>query len=174
MLMIGVIWGHTINAYHLSGYTCWIHMLFRTYDMPFFMLLSGVFLARSVQKYDLWNLFLNKFTTLLVPVVVWSLIRTQGFSFDSYYFIPAVFYSSVFVILANFAANKFLRFAMYISPIIVLHCIDYWFYNIAYLYPFFLIGYLFFNTEIKIKPKIKVMFEKPVHGGANIKMSYFY
>lgn len=71
MLMVGVIWGHTINAYHLSDYTCWIHLFFRTYDMPFFMLLSGVFLAVSIQKYDLKKLLLNKLTTLFVPLAVW-------------------------------------------------------------------------------------------------------
>lgn len=169
MLMIGVIWGHTINAFHLSDYTCWIHLFFRTYDMPFFMLMSGAFLARSVQKYDLGKLFLNKVTTLLFPVVVWSLIRNQDFSLDSYYFIPAVFYSSFFVIFANIISNKFLRFTIYLIPLIILHCINCSFYNIAYLYPFFLVGFLFFNVEIKIKPEIKVFFVRMIHLGDKYK-----
>lgn len=152
MLMIGVIWGHAINAYHLSDYLCWIHTFFRTYDMPFFMLISGIFLSVSMQKYELKKLLINKFTTLLVPVLLWSLIRNQRIFLDTYYFIPAVFYSSVIVIITNMLiSSMIIRTATYSLPIILLHCIDNRFYNLAYLYPFFLTGYLFFDTKLHVK-----------------------
>ena len=52
LLMWGVIWGHTISA--LTNGTLnkgiFIHNFFRLYDMPFFMILSGFFLFKSLEK----------------------------------------------------------------------------------------------------------------------------
>lgn len=52
MLMFCVIYGHMINAL-LSGTPhspIWLHVFVRTFDMPFFMILSGYFLKRSLEK----------------------------------------------------------------------------------------------------------------------------
>ena len=48
LLMLGVVWGHTITAlrYGIGGSSGLLHF-FRTYDMPMFAFISGYFLNKS-------------------------------------------------------------------------------------------------------------------------------
>ena len=157
LLMIGVVWGHAISVIDYTEHECAIYTFFRTYDMPFFMFLSGIFLARSIEKYDLKRLLINKVATLLVPVVLWSLVRSLGTSLGGYYFIWAIFLSSAIVITTHWLTkNALLRALCYIAPIVVLHCIDAGVFNMAYLYPFFLIGFLFFEPSFALRQPYKV------------------
>lgn len=73
LLMWGVVWGHCITVL-LNGAenNIGIHLILRTYDMPFFMLISGFFFAFSIKKYTLKDLLKNKITTILLPTFFWD------------------------------------------------------------------------------------------------------
>lgn len=146
LLMFGVVWGHTITHFGGGGISCNVTWLLRLYDMPFFMLISGYFLRRSMQKYNYRHLLLSKVTTILFPTVLWSLIISRGTSILGYYFLYAVFLSSVIIVLVEEFANKtVIKYLLYFLLISLLYLIDYKPFNLCYLFPFFLFG---FKTDI--------------------------
>lgn len=148
ILIVGVVWGHVINHITMDEpVSFFIHLFFRTYDMPFFMAISGYFLRSSCLKYELKDLLLNKLTMILVPSLLWSLLLSRFHSLDEYYFLNAVVFSSVIVILGHFLVlNEKIRFVLLFLISIVFYCIDALMDNMSYLYPFFVFGYAFPNV----------------------------
>ena len=74
-LIFSVIWGHCINALRAGEfYSVWIHIFLRSFDMPMFAFISGVFLRKSCQKRSCVENLLNKIGTILLPVVLWNII----------------------------------------------------------------------------------------------------
>lgn len=147
-LIWGVIWGHTITAM-LNGQNndiC-IHSFFRTYDMPFFMAISGYFLSFSIKRYNSYTLIKNKFTTIAIPGIIWATLLSLGHDnpFGSFYFIWAIFWSSIMMIVINRVINnKTFQILIYIIIILLLHFIEvqpYRIYNLPYLFPFFILGF---------------------------------
>lgn len=142
ILMWGVIWGHCVTSL-LNGddNNVSIHLLFRTYDMPFFMLISGYFLTFSIKKYSLKQLLFNKVTTILLPTVFWGLINSHNIG-SSFYFLYSVFFSSIIIIIADKCLhNKWVRNTFVVLIITVLHLQSYRLWNMPYLFPYFVIGY---------------------------------
>ena len=147
LLMWGVIWGHTITAL-LNGSTndIGIHPIFRTYDMPFFMAISGYFFSFSFRKYRIDKLILNKITTLVFPTLLWTLILYQGRNlFGSFYFIWAVFWSSIIIGVVNtLIHNRTIQIVFFILLTIGFHFLpvsSHIIYNLPFLFPFFVVGY---------------------------------
>lgn len=140
--MFGVVWGHFNSFLGGSDASCNITWFFRLYDMPFFMWISGHFLAFSVKKYSLKKLVLDKITTILIPAVFWGLLLSRGHSWDWYYFLFAIFFSSVTVaIVEKVCQPNALKWAIYSLFILALFLINYKLFNLSYLFPFFLLGY---------------------------------
>lgn len=147
MLIWGVVWGHTITAL-LNGDVndIGIHRIFRTYDMPFFMAISGFLFSFSMTKYRLGNLLLNKITTLALPAFLWALVfYTHSSPLGSFYFLWAVFWSALVVGLGNtIIRNHVLQIVVYSILTIGLHFLPVpsnTIYNLPYLFPFFIIGF---------------------------------
>lgn len=143
LLMWGVVWGHVISCL-LKNYSSdiWIHIFFRTYDMPMFMLLSGYFLSKSIKKYSLYQLLRNKTTAILFPTLLWSLIESDFQTCFNYYFLYAIFCSSIMVsIIENTIRLKWAKDILYLLIIIGLHLIPYKFGNLPFLFPYFVLGY---------------------------------
>ena len=149
MLMWCVVYGHTINVL-LSGTphgSIWLHVFVRTFDMPFFMILSGYFLRRSLAKRSSFDLLVNRLTMILLPIVVWTLLLGRIDISNRYYFLWAVLISGIICIggnrIASFfppAIGKFLECIIYAGLIILFHVISLpW--NLFYLFPFFVVGY---------------------------------
>lgn len=149
MLIFGVVYGHLITAL-TAGSHChvWLHIFMRTFDMPFFMLLSGFFFRKSLAKNGYLKVLLNRLTMILVPIVFWTVIRGHLNIFGGmYYFLWAVFASGVLCLTAKaissclperfaFPAEITLLFLIAVA----LHCFNLpW--NLFYLYPFFAVGY---------------------------------
>lgn len=151
MLIWGVVYGHVISVL-LSGRThetVWLHTFIRTFDMPFFMVLSGYFLRKSLCHNGCLRVMLNRCTMILVPIVVWTLIRCRINIFgEMYYFLWAVFVGSIVctivyalvnaapVMLANIMELSILGIA-----VLFVHFVEVpW--NLFYLFPFFAVGYL--------------------------------
>lgn len=143
LLMWGVVWGHTITALLCNDPNHnKIHSLFRLYDMPFFMLISGFFLSLSVNKYKLKFLLLNKITTILFPTIMWSLISSKLTSISGYYFLWAVFLSSYICILVHkLITSSSIKLAIFLIVILCLHLQPYRIWNMPFLFPYFVLGF---------------------------------
>lgn len=79
MLMWCVVYGHVINAI-LCGEShrpVWMHTFVRTFDLPFFMILSGCFLRKSLGRRGAFEVLANRMSMILAPIVVWTLIRVS-------------------------------------------------------------------------------------------------
>lgn len=149
MLIFGVVYGHLITALTVGSHCqVWLHTFMRTFDMPFFMLLSGFFFRKSLSRNGLSKVFLNRLTMIFCPIVFWTVIRGHLNIFGGmYYFLWAVFASGVLCLIAK-AMSSYLpeRFAfpaeitLLLLTAFSLHCINSpW--NLFYLYPFFAVGY---------------------------------
>ena len=142
-LMWGVVWGHCITAL-LNGdaNNNGIHLILRTYDMPFFMLISGFFFSFSVQKYTLKTLVMNKITTILLPTIFWGLILSKFRDIDSFYFLWAVFLSALIIAVVQKAhLPSYSNIMIYGLILIILHIQPYSLWNLPYLFPYFVLGY---------------------------------
>ncbi len=61
------------------------NIIFYSFRMPLFFILSGVFIGRSLQKRGLGAMVRNKFNTILYPYFIWSFIQvTMQILLDSY------------------------------------------------------------------------------------------
>lgn len=141
--MFGVVWGHTISSLGGGNSSCSITWFLRLYDMPFFMLISGHFLSYSIKKYSLKKILLDKVTTILIPTLFWGLLLSRGHSWNGgYYFLCAIFFSSVIVILIEkLIHSSILKWTVYSLIILGLYLIDQRLFNLCFLFPFFLLGY---------------------------------
>ena len=157
MLMWCVVYGHMINVL-LCGAPhppVWLHTFVRTFDMPFFMVLSGYFLKNSLEKREWWEVFANRITMIFVPIAVWTLL-TCHVSYTMYYFLWAVLISSLICIAGNkmlaWVPKKFrspLELLLYIGVAVLLHAVKIpW--NLFYLFQFFVFGYYMRNVRFEL------------------------
>ena len=129
ILMFGVIWGHSITALKggIETPPIFIHVFLRTFDMPFFMILSGFFLKRSLLRDGYKKVFFNRVTMILFPIIIWNIAVLNRY-FTSYYFLSAVFISSCICIAANYISDKIgknqISIAIEIIAILSLYLID--------------------------------------------------
>ena len=132
-------WGHT---------PVWLHAFVRTFDLPFFMVISGFFCRKSIEKKTWRRVLIDKVTMIFVSIVVWTLIRGHvNILGGMYYFLWVVLASSAICVGAkaigrNFIANKsiFVEGLLLVISTFALYLVDIpW--NLFYLFPFFVIGY---------------------------------
>ena len=148
MLMWSVVYGHTINAL-LCGIRhepIWLHTFVRTFDMPFFMILSGFFLRRSLERRLAIDVFINRLSMIFVPIVIWTVLLARIDIFNRYYFLWAVLCSGILCIVGHSLTAllpsriKNLECFLYIAVIFLSHLFKVpW--NMFYLFPFFVVGY---------------------------------
>lgn len=131
------------------------------FHMPLFMAISGFFFYYTIHKYAFKNVVKSRFLKIIVPIVSWHIIWMimDGFSnqgngytvltfvagfLKHYWFLWAIFYCSMIVLLVeNFGERR--RYLVY-ALIIVLSVLLPNFFNVeryAYLFPFYLVGYLY-------------------------------
>ena len=164
MLMSGVIWGHTITALRAGmGESVWLLTFFRTYDMPFFMLLSGFFLARSMEKRSWTHELVNKVRHLAIPVILWEiLINIWGPVFESirnlfslWFLWSAIGCSFIMIILCGIIKRKRWQILISILLILAFHMTDLIPFNLGYMFPFFVIGYYLKDLSDFIKGRTR-------------------
>src|SRR5688572_10509803 len=51
------------------------NMIFYSFRMPLFFILSGIFISRSLQKYSLKKLAIQKFEILFYPYLIWASLQ---------------------------------------------------------------------------------------------------
>ncbi len=158
MLMFCVIYGHMITAL-LSGTPhspVWLHVFVRTFDMPFFMALSGYFLKRSLEKRNALDVAINRVSMIAVPIVIWTLLRGNVNVFSKYYFLWAVMASGLICITVGKACTvlprrcaKAVEFILYSIAAILFHVVKVpW--NMFYLFPFFIFGYYIQDARFEL------------------------
>ncbi len=175
ILMLGVVIGHLITAFKAGDTSeVYIHTFLRAFDMPFFMLISGYFMAKSVDRYIPWRNALNKVSTILIPLAIWLsifyvlrelvsyVVSEASFSIRGYltyltqasWFLWSAFICSVLMIaVCGIFKKQEIRFA--VSIILSLGClfIPEDMYNIAFMFPFFALGFFIDFVKEKIGEK---------------------
>lgn len=155
-LIWSVVLGHCINALCPSGN--YLHLALRTFDLPMFMYISGFLLNGSIARYDMNQLVLNKVTSIVVPAIIWICISYLLGDKHMYYFLWAIFFSSVIVCLFSHISAEInnrheARIISYIETTLIvltafgLHLVPVNIVNISYLFPFFVVGYFSNNIS---------------------------
>ena len=146
LLIWSVVLGHCINALCPDGNA--LHPILRTFDLPMFMYISGFLLRSSIERYDWKQLILNKITNIIFPAIIWSGICFILGDRCFYYFLWAVFASSVIVTMTNVVCkNNNAKIAVLIIVALLFHFIPKNIVNISFLFPFFIIGYFSQNIS---------------------------
>lgn len=142
LLIWSVVLGHCLNV--LCPGTI-LHMVIRTFDLPMFMYISGYLMRGSIVRYNWKQLVVNKVTNIAFPAVVWIAVSLLFGDLHSYYFLWAIFASSVIVCLCVKAGEKVsahaCRGALLLASVVVFHLIPKNIVNMSFLFPFFVIGY---------------------------------
>lgn len=143
LLIWSVVLGHCLNIFCNEENE--LHIILRTFDLPMFMFISGFFTRGSIAKYSLKQFVLNKITNIVLPAIVWIVISFICGDLHSYYFLWAIFISSVTVCLCEELGRKFssskLGGALVVLFLVLFHLIPQNIFNISFLYTFFVIGY---------------------------------
>lgn len=142
-----------------------------SFHMPLFMLISGYLFYFSIQKHSFSYNLKTRFTSLLVPIIVWQTIwillgvsnnhkdESTLFVFNSYlntlWFITSVFINSLIVLYCH----KVTKDSLLIYGVIFLISLlipNYYGYNLyVFMYPYFLCAYLVNNIGNIKKALIK-------------------
>ena len=164
VLMWCVVYGHIINVLlgGISHPPIWLHTFVRTFDMPFFMILSGYFLKKSLGKRSGCGVLVDRVTMIFVPIVIWTLLLCR-ISFSMYYFLWAVFVSSIVCIVGNKMSaslpgkmGRCLELLLYLAVVALLHIIRIpW--NLFYLLPFFVFGYYMRDVQFELPKHVSVI-----------------
>lgn len=139
-LIWSVVLGHTLNALTPTENT--LHSVLRTFDLPMFMYISGFLLKGSIARHDWRQLILNKFTNIIVPALIWMCISLMFGDRCMYYFLWAVFFSSLIVcVCEKICPKSWMCVALVCLAAVVFHLIPNNIVNMSFLFPFFLFGY---------------------------------
>ena len=144
--------------------------------MALFMLVSGYLFGLSLRRHD-WNqVFASRFTSLLLPLMAWGMIGVftivthyhdiftliksiVGHYLNNMWFIWAIFYNSLFVLLVRRFCKDWLL-VYFIAYLLLFVTPDIFSLSLyKYMYPFFVCGYLICNFDLLIKTK-EILFSK--------------
>lgn len=176
ILILFVILGHNIQfgsgAEMLNSGLFFENPVFRflySFHMPCMMLISGYFFGYSIAGPGMWK---NKFRTLIVPMIVWSLIPVGQILFEAvlyrwmsrtvalnclltfityYWFLWAILFGVIIVwIVHTFLKDSIIAYVL--IGIALLFVPDFpdakmW----IYMYPFFVTGYLWNRKQVRLR-----------------------
>ena len=169
--IILMLWGHSIQyccGDQFDYYENTVFKLIYSFHMPFFMLISGYLFFFSEQKRELVDLIEYKTKSLLYPILMFSVINhiltkipsfliwggysgiLGGISFFSLWFLWSVLSASIAVGFAvKLFKNVFLQFLFFVVGIGTIAIFPWENMNI-YMYPYFVIGYLYSRNRDKL------------------------
>ena len=121
MLIIGVILGHTVTALKADAQiNIWMCTFLRTFDMPMFAFITGLFLNQSMKKHTSLENLKSKSCHILWPVLLWTvLVNLLTHNLNLYYwYLWSIFVCCVLMILTGaICGNKH-----QLTPIILIMC----------------------------------------------------
>lgn len=152
-LLYSVILGHTITALSIEiSSVSQLHIFIRSFDMPFFALISGYFLKKSCDKRKWHKNFLKKLTEILAPIIIWSVIyniatriigiKQSLLDITHFWFLWSILACSCLVIVVDgiFQKHAVLKVLVFIIGLVATHLITFPA-NIGFLLFPFLIGF---------------------------------
>jgi len=170
--IILVVLGHSIQFGSGSNYLQYsafykneLFKLIYSFHMPLFMLISGFLFYYTVNNHTWTENIKSRFTTLLLPIVLWTLIpfgssvaKTDEYSayaliklyqyslLGNLWFLWAVFYCSIVVIVVKRFFKDYI--VLYLAGFLLTFFVTdiYGLSLYKFMYPFFITGYLF-NRE---------------------------
>ena len=157
MLILGIVYGHFVNSFSkVSNIHSFFHLMIRTFDLPFFMLISGYLLSLTIEKYTLRSALINKISKIARPAFVFgaffalvtyavigdisvkSIIRY----ISGIWFIWSMLICSIVVIVVTKSLKKIKYQILLLCMFqIVFHLLPSNPWNINYMFPFFVIGF---------------------------------
>lgn len=160
-----MVYGHAIQYSTLASsdilFNDKIFKLIYTFHMPLFMIISGFLCYQSFRKYSEVELVLSRAKSLLIPVAVWSLIpyiklmndievgilmgikKYLGVVVREFWFLWAVFWCTFLVgIVRRYCKDKIICYLIiFISMFFIPDVYNFHLYK--FMFPFFVIGYLY-------------------------------
>ena len=112
------------------------NMIFYSFRMPLFFILSGIFISRSLRKYSLKKLVVQKFEILFYPYLIWASIQiilqilfsdvtnssrglkdftyllTQPRELDQFWYLPALFNCTIIYMFLKARLKLHIAFQM--------------------------------------------------------------
>ena len=176
--IILVVYGHCIDYYsdeYISGnlfYSDELHKIIYSFHMPLFMLVSGYLFYGSVVRHSWRHNLKTRFSKLLLPVVLWNTLYLAilntvnllngkpvpwGEELLSYtsalWFLWAIFWCSLIVMAVSRWFHD--NIAVYVALLCVMLFIPglYGINMYVYMYPYFIVGYLW--NKYRLHDKIK-------------------
>jgi fucose 4-O-acetylase-like acetyltransferase len=177
--IILVVFGHCIQygsgseyLHRLVFFDNTVFKVIYSFHMPLFMLVSGYLFNLSVCRHSFKNILLSRFTTLIIPIFVWSfltiairsiihnediavfsLIKTYlKTSLTTLWFLWAIFYCSLVVLFVRKIFNDSIYMyifgfilTFFIPDVLNLHLYK-------FMYPFFVLAYFYSKNEDCITP----------------------
>lgn len=159
LLMLGVIYGHAVTA--LKGpysVATPLALLVRTYDMPFFMVISGYLLSKTVRKYPLGRHLANRVGGTVVPTVFlggifavitylflgsFSLLNCVRYILNIWFIWASVISAVVILLVEHLISRDRFKLAVYALIAVALHFLPTDTYNLSYMFPFYVLGFLY-------------------------------
>lgn len=176
--IILVVFGHGIEYYsdeYLAGnlfYSDKLHNIIYAFHMPLFMLVSGYLFYGSVVRHSWRQNLKTRFTKLILPVILWNTIYLgivnvvnliKGINipwieeFLSYFtvlwFLWAVFWCSLIVLFVVRCFHDNIMVYVVLWPLMLLLPGLYGINLYVYMYPYFIVGYLW--NKYRLHDKIK-------------------
>lgn len=177
-----VVLGHTIQCGGGERYIAdqmffeniWFKGIY-AFHMPLFMLISGYLFGFSASRHSLWHNLKNRFTSLFVPILTWNipiflvhLIRWGDYSIGaivrmflrtvviSMWFLWAILLCSLIVLAVRYL------FRDHVLAYLAVFAVTFFLpdvgdtANYKFMYPFFVIGYLYncYGANAKCLPKL--------------------
>ena len=179
--IILVVYGHCIDYYsdeYISGnlfYSDELHKIIYSFHMPLFMLVSGYLFYGSVVRHSWRHNLKTRFSKLLLPVVLWNTLYLAilntvnllngkpvpwGEELLSYtsalWFLWAIFWCSLIVMAVSRCFHD--NIAVYVALLCVMLFIPglYGINLYVYMYPYFIVGYLWNKHRLYDKIKCRL------------------
>ncbi|WP_315273381.1 acyltransferase family protein [Prevotella histicola] len=184
--IILVVYGHCIEYYSKEYiydnffYSDIVHKIIYSFHMPLFMVIIGYLFSGTIERYSFPCVLQSRFTKLLLPIFIWNslFLLIQNFInllegrricslgegiwsyFNALWFLWAIFYCSMIVLCVSrwLHDNIYVYIALWIVMLFIpgIYGINLY----VYMYPFFVVGYLW--NKHHIMGKFKKLFSTKV------------
>lgn len=158
-LMLGVIYGHAVTALK-GGYSVStpIALLVRTYDMPFFMVISGYLLSKTIKRYSLFHHLANRIGNTVIPtffiggllaLVTYSvlgslsLLNCVGYVLNIWFIWANFICAAIIIVVENLVPKDGIKRVVYVVIAASFHFLPTDPYNLSYMFPFYVLGFLY-------------------------------
>ncbi|MBE6069779.1 MAG: hypothetical protein E7211_19115 [Clostridium lundense] len=163
-----MVWGHVIQYGTANGLDFFENPIFQfiySFHMPLFMIISGYLAYTSIHKRRILQQWIHWGRTLLIPLISWTFIayfiynlalfivkgslERIAFSPMLYWFIISLIVCGVIATLVKFLFNDSIIVYTLIEIVLIVTTINV--FNIGWMFPFFMAGYLINNYSQKSK-----------------------